>query len=186
MKERLALFDLDGTLFDTVPANHAAYAAVLAEYGVSLSYAQFAAHCNGRYYKDFLPELVGPEPALWEEIHRKKIACYPAYFDRIRENQALFSMLEALSPRYHIALVTTAARPSVFAILQRFHRQDAFELILTQQEVPRKKPAPDGFVLAMEHFQIPPERTIVFEDSEEGIAAARACGAACFIVREIL
>ena len=50
---------MDGTLFDTVPANQAAYAVALAPYGVSLSVEDFALHCNGRYYRDFLGVLLG-------------------------------------------------------------------------------------------------------------------------------
>ena len=42
MKKKLAIFDMDGTLFDTVPANQAAYAVALAPYGVSLSVEDFA------------------------------------------------------------------------------------------------------------------------------------------------
>ena len=38
MKNKLAIFDLDGTLFDTVPANFAAYERVLRKYGFSLDY----------------------------------------------------------------------------------------------------------------------------------------------------
>ena len=184
-KERLAIFDLDGTLFDTVPANYAAYASVLKDYGVELSREHFAAHCNGRYYKDFLPELLGDDWERIEAVHRSKIAAYPQFFGEIRENNALFSLLEALAPTYHIALVTTAAKKSVYEILDRFHRTAQFELILTQAEVPHKKPAPDGFVLAMEHFGIAPEHTVIFEDSPEGIAAAQACKTPYFLVRDI-
>ena len=64
MKKKLAIFDMDGTLFDTVPANQAAYAVALAPYGVSLSVEDFALHCNGRYYRDFLGELLGGDGAI--------------------------------------------------------------------------------------------------------------------------
>ena len=39
--------------------------------------------------------------------------------------------------------------------------------------------------MAMEHFHVPAQQTMIFEDSPEGIAAARACGAQCFVVQEI-
>ena len=48
-----------------------------------------------------------------------------------------------------------------------------------------KKPAPDGFLMAMEHFGVAPADTIIFEDSPEGIQAAQASGAPYLLVREI-
>lgn len=184
MKENLAIFDFDGTLYDTVPGNHAAYACALAPWGVELTLEYFARHCNGRYYKDFLPDLLGGnDREKMEAIHRAKVQCYPNFYGKVRENTQLFSILKELSKTYHIALVSTAAKQSVLGILELFHRKEDFELILTQEAVPRKKPAPDGFLMAMEHFQVPPERTVIFEDSPEGEAAAKAAGAACLLVR---
>ena len=87
---------MDGTLFDTVPANQAAYAVALAPYGVSLSVEDFALHCNGRYYRDFLGELLGGDKAKIDAVHDAKLAAYPALFHRIRENTALFSLLQTL------------------------------------------------------------------------------------------
>ena len=185
MKTHLAIFDLDGTLFDTAPANHAAYAQALRPFGVDLPYDYFRLHMNGRYYKDFLPELIGGDPAKLEAVHRAKKAAYPQYLHKIRENTALFTLLTTMSETYHIALVTTAARESVLAILDHFSRRPLFELILAQEDIPRKKPAPDGFLAAMEYFGVSPDDTIVFEDSPEGIAAARDCGAAYLVVDQI-
>ena len=106
---------MDGTLFDTVPANQAAYAVALAPYGVSLSVEDFALHCNGRYYRDFLGELLGGDEAKIDAVHDAKLAAYPALFHRIRENTALFSLLQTLRADYHTALVTSATRCSVEA-----------------------------------------------------------------------
>ena len=186
MKEKLAIFDLDGTLFDTVPANFAAYQGVLKKYGFQIDRDYFAKHCNGRYYKDFLPEIIGEAPELLDIIHREKIAVYPQYYSHIRENKGLFSLLEGLSSTYNIALVSTAARKSVYDILELFGKISVFDLILTQAEIPRNKPAPDGFLMAMEHFSCKPENTIIFEDSPQGIAAAKAAGTQYFVVKEIL
>ena len=188
MKQRLAIFDFDGTLYDTVPANFAAYQEALARQGVALEQDYFAAYCNGRYYRDFLADLLpaGAPPEVFEQVHRDKIAAYPRYYDRIVENAALFDILEALSATYHIALVSTANRSSVLDVLTKFGRLSAFELVLAQQDVPKKKPAPDGFLLAMAHFGIPPERAIVFEDSPEGLQAAAAAKISCLRVDAIL
>lgn len=187
MKQKLAIFDFDGTLYDTVPANFAAYREVLARHAIALDADFFARRCNGRYYRDFLAELLPPDApdALYEAIHREKIACYPKHYSAIRENTALFDLLAALSAQYHIALVSTANRQSVLDVLTRFQRLDAFELILCQQDIPRKKPAPDGFLMAMQHFGISPADTVIFEDSPEGREAAEACQATCLMVTNL-
>lgn len=176
---------MDGTLFDTVPANQAAYAGALAAYGVSIDIDYYAQHCNGRYYRDFLGELLGGDADKIDAVHDAKLAAYPALFHRIRENTALFSLLQTMRADYHTALVTSATRCSVEAILRYFHREDCFDLLLTNVEVPHKKPAPDGFLMAMAHFGVSPAETLIFEDSPEGIQAAQASGAPYLLVREI-
>ena len=176
MKKKLAIFDMDGTLFDTVPANQAAYAVALAPYGVSLSVEDFALHCNGRYYRDFLGELLGGDEAKIDAVHDAKLAAYPALFHRIRENTALFSLLQTLRADYHTALVTSATRCSVEAILRYFHRENCFDLLLTNVEVPHKKPAPDGVYAIMERLDVSPEETIYVGDSWVDIETGRAAG----------
>ena len=125
------------------------------------------------------------DEAKIDAVHDAKLAAYPALFHRIRENTALFSLLQTLRADYHTALVTSATRCSVEAILRYFHRENCFDLLLTNVEVPHKKPAPDGFLMAMEHFGVAPADTIIFEDSPEGIQAAQASGAPYLLVREI-
>ena len=176
MKKKLAIFDMDGTLFDTVPANQAAYAVALAPYGVSLSVEDFALHCNGRYYRDFLGELLGGDEAKIDAVHDAKLAAYPALFHRIRENTALFSLLQTLRADYHTALVTSATRCSVEAILRYFHRENCFDLLLTNVEVPHKKPAPDGVYAIMERLDVSSEETIYVGDSWVDIETGRAAG----------
>ncbi len=187
MKQKLAIFDFDGTLYDTAQANAAAYLSVLAKHGVQADPEDFARTCSGRYYKVFLPLLMGrEEPEEIEAVHREKIQCYPQFYGYIRENRALFDLIEALRPTYHIAMVSTAARKSILDILRRFHRETAFDRIYAQEDIPRKKPAPDGFLLAMEHFGVKPADTLIFEDSPEGLAAARASGGAYVRIESIL
>lgn len=183
MKRRLAIFDFDGTLYDTCAANAAAYTEAMAPYGRRMDEQTFARRCNGGYYKRFLPPILGTDdPQILELVHEAKLACYPKHFDLLRENEALFALLEALRPAFHTALVSTAATKSVRQVLTRFGRLELFDLILGQQEIPRKKPDPCGFELAMAHFGVDAAHTLIFEDSKEGLAAAAACGAACLAV----
>ena len=51
----------------------------------------------------------------------------------------------------------------------------------TQEDIHKPKPDPEGFLLAMEHFGVTPADSVIFEDSDVGIEAARASGAAVFV-----
>lgn len=175
---RLAMFDLDGTLYDTVRANHAAYAAALARQGFALSYEAFADGCNGRYYKDFLPGLIGAENCTEEllaAVHRDKTAFYRENLHLVRENGPLYAMLRALrAGGWRTAIVTTAARENVRALLRHFGRERDFDLVIAREDVQKGKPDPEGYRKAMAHFGAEPKDCIAFEDAREGMAAALA------------
>lgn len=87
-----------------------------------------------------------------------------------------------MKQEYYCALVTTASRKNCEELLNTFGLMELFDLILTQEEIPKKKPDPEGFFMAMKHFNISTEQTIIFEDSETGIKAAEQTGADYYVV----
>ncbi|MGN0652664.1 MAG: HAD family hydrolase [Gemmiger sp.] len=181
MKNLIAV-DLDGTLFDTVTVNAESYRRALAQEGFPLTDETYAAQCNGRHYKDFLPEVMGGSPTAEavERVHERKKALYSECLGAARRNEALFAILEAMAPTCHLALVTTGSRRNAEEILERFACRGLFELILTQEDVTRSKPDPEGYLRAMAYFGVDAAHTIIFEDSATGLAAAKASGAAVF------
>ena len=75
LKNKLAIFDLDGTLFDTKDVNYNAYqnAIKMVEIDVKIDYNDFCNLYNGKNYRDFLPKII---PDITEEqmknIHNLK------------------------------------------------------------------------------------------------------------------
>jgi beta-phosphoglucomutase len=55
-------------------------------------------------------------------------------------------------------------------------------LILTQKDVLKPKPDPEGFKKVMRYFGVEPNDTIVFEDADVGFEAAKRAGSVCFAV----
>lgn len=180
--DKLAIFDLDGTLYDTGEVNFLAYQKALDEVGYHVEKDYYIKHCNGYHYKRFLPEiLIGLQDEelerVMETVHGVKKDCYRKYLSAVRENDFLFDMICAIKQEYHIALVTTASRKNTEEILEFTEKTALFELVLCQEDVAKKKPDPEGFRKAMEYFGVQPQNTIVFEDSDVGIEAAHASGA---------
>lgn len=172
-KYKLAMFDMDGTLYDTRMAHYLAYKKVLAGEGRELSFEYFRDKCFGGHYRAFLSGLT----ENIERVHDEKLACYDEFIGEISENTRLYELIEKLRAEYYIALVTTASAESVYKVLDHFNRRNCFDLIVTQSDVKKKKPDPEAFIYTMEHFGVKPENCIIFEDSETGLAAACASGA---------
>ncbi|MBO5551938.1 MAG: HAD family hydrolase, partial [Lachnospiraceae bacterium] len=107
---------------------------------------------------------------------------YKDYLGEARLNMMLFDFLRGMGDRYHMALVTTASKENVCNMTEHFGLKEYFELVLAAEDIPRHKPDPEGFLMAMRHFDIPPERTVVFEDSKVGIEAAKRSRASVFRV----
>lgn len=183
---KLALFDLDGTLFDTRDVNFYAYKRALEVYNISLDYEYYTKKCNGKHYKDFLPTIItNVDNNTYDEIHKLKKGFYTDYLDKARENVSLFQIIDSLKKSdYKVAVVTTASKKNCMEILNYFNRLDMFDLIVTPEDYEKTKPAPDSFIYAINYFKSNPENTMIFEDSDVGIEAALATNASVFKIEK--
>ena len=180
LKNKLAIFDLDGTLFDTKDVNYNAYqnAIRMAKIDVKIDYDDFCKLYNGKNYREFLPKVI---PNISEEqlkkIHNFKKNIYQEYLDKAKKNELLFLMIEEIKEKFYISIVTNASKKNVEDILEKFSVKDLFDLLITQEDVKNPKPSAEGFIKAMDYFNISKENTIIFEDSKIGIQAAINSGA---------
>lgn len=180
IKIKLAEFDMDGTLFDTETANFMAYREACVGYA-ELDEDLFRRECFSRNYREFLPILGISDVNIMEDIHQKKTAVYPDYFDNIHVNYKLFEIATLLKQNGTApALITTASRENTVALLAHFGYEDFFDLLVTRETVERLKPYPDAFIFAMNYFNADGKETIIFEDSEVGLNAASQTGAAVY------
>ncbi len=180
MEKKLAIFDLDGTLFNTDDVNYFAYKEAVKPFGAELDRLFFVEKCNGRHYKQFVPIILGSEEHM-EEVHEAKKKHYREFLGNARPNTHLFELIKLMRPAYKTAIVTTASRKNVEDILDCFNVKGLFDDIITQEDIKKPKPDPEGFCLAMERAGVTPEETFIFEDSDVGIEAARRSKATVFV-----
>lgn len=179
---KLAIFDMDGTLFDTRQANYLAYKKALNNFGFDVSKEYYFDFCNGKYYLDFLPKLVGENLDYVKNVHSQKQKIYEQFLGEVRPNTHLLCIIEYIRGIYKTSLVTSASRKNVEMLLDFFSVREFFDLIITSEDVDKKKPDPEGFLLAMRTIGASQKETMIFEDSPEGIAAAKKVGGQVFIV----
>ena len=83
-----------------------------------------------------------------------------------------------------LAIATTTTAENVTALLRHGLSEDApgwFDVIAAGDVVPRKKPAPDVYLHALEHLGSPTSECLAFEDSENGIRASLGAGVATIV-----
>ena len=99
---KLAIFDMDGTLFNTNDINYYAYKEALSKYNVFIDYDYYCNYCNGRSYKVFIPPLVNNDKEKIEDIHKIKKNAYSKYLDKVKVNEHLFNIIDKLKIRQNL------------------------------------------------------------------------------------
>lgn len=182
------LFDWDGTLVDSQYANYLAMAGALAPYGVTLDQGWFDAR-TGLSSADMVRALApgdGARPALpVEEIVADRDQRFLADAARVRVHPEVAEVVNAHHGTLPMAVASGGARLVIETTMRHLPYQGLFSAVVTRDEVQRGKPAPDIFLKAADALSVPPERCVVYEDSDEGIEAAHAAGMAVIDVRPL-
>lgn len=181
------IFDLDGTLVDSMPTHFRAWRWALHKHGAPhevFLWDDFVAH-GGMAAPDIVADLnriyglqMEPEVVADEKRERYAYLLESEHLPVIEETVSLVRRLREQGIPY--AIGTGSMLPGATETLRSAGLASLFPIIVTPGDVPpgRGKPNPDIFLLCAERMGVAPESCIVFEDAEPGLAAARAGGMA--------
>lgn len=86
---------------------------------------------------------------------------------------------------YKLAVCSNSIRATVELMMEKAALTPYLDLMLSNQDVAKSKPAPDIYLKAMELFGLSPKECLVVEDNENGIKAATASGAHVLVVEDV-
>lgn len=180
---KAVFFDNDGVLVDTEPLYFAVTREVLAEVGTEVSEAQFIdlSLRQGRSIFDLVRGRCD-EGAI-EALRQRRNARYAAQLAAgVPPLDGIAEVLGALHRRARLAVVTSS-NPEHFDVI---HATSGllpfFEFAVTNRDYARSKPHPDPYLAALARAGCRPDEAVAIEDSERGLAAARAAGVRCLVV----
>lgn len=188
MKLRFAAvaFDLDGLLLNSEPVFLEAARRLLTKRGIEFD-PTFMHRIMGMPGRDSVP-LFRDHFGLTESIEAIGDD-YRHYFIEACNGQLIplqpgaRAMVESLhAAEVPIAIATSSRRKFVDAVFGPHELMHRFRHIFTADDVINGKPAPDVYLLAARHFGIEPHELLVFEDSPNGVVAAKAAGCVCVAV----
>jgi HAD superfamily hydrolase (TIGR01509 family) len=182
---RAVVFDMDGLLLDTEILWQRAEAELFRRHGADYTIADALAvmgtsfDVTARYFAERLGEPPERGAALVDELRvlmlaelRREVAARPGAVE----------LVERLRNRVPLALASNSSRNLVDAALNTAGLTDAFDAIVTADDVQHPKPAPDLYLLACERLGVTPGEALALEDTAPGIAAAKAAGLTCIAV----
>jgi HAD superfamily hydrolase (TIGR01509 family) len=179
------VFDFDGLLVDTETPALESWQQIYAEYGCSLSLDVFQhalGTSDGFNALDHLEELLG------HGVDRAAVAARRRTLKtELSKNQPLLPGVESiLTEAQTLGLACAVASSSDRGWVERwlkYHNiRHFFACVRTADDVIRTKPAPDLFLSTATCLNITPPHCLVFEDSPNGILAARAAGMRCVVI----
>lgn len=172
-------FDLDGTLVDSEPLKAEALSMTMRHFGAEVP-KEIYKNVMGQSWEVVLKSFFAYGKKEVPEIEFNPIfkEKYQALITtKISANAELNAWLKDIkSKKISMALVSSGARWMVEGILRQLQLENIFDLVVTGEDVKKHKPDPEAYLYAMSRLNVSPERTLIFEDSEAGLAAAKAAG----------
>ena len=188
MRVDAVVFDMDGLMLDTEPLYRDAWQEAASRLGYEIDDALYATF-TGRSTKDCEADLLRHSgsafpldafrrhwPSLWEAAAGRGIDTKPGLLE-------LLAFLEERS----LATAVATSSDAAYAALSLRHAGlgERFRVLVTADQVPRGKPAPDLFLEAARRLGVDPARCLALEDSSAGILAARAAGMTGILVPDL-
>lgn len=176
---RAVLWDMDGTLIDSEEFHWIAWRDTLAIHGVVITREQFLSSF-GQRNDSILPRWLGPN-ASPERIERIANAKEQLYRELIcRNGISPLPGVEKWLHRLHQqgwlqAIASAAPRANIEAVLEALSKQ-AFQAIVSAEDVERSKPDPEVYLTAASRVGVSPGKCVVVEDASAGIEAAHRAG----------
>ena len=171
------IFDMDGTLANTMPTHFVAWSRSMAEHGIEFSEERF--YALGGVPAPVIIEMLAEEQGKTidaQAVADAKEALFLELLDDVQPVLPVKAIAEFHREHIPMAIATGSPRWVAEKILKTLGIRDWFAAVVGAEDVANPKPAPDTYLRAAELIGIDPQRCHAFEDTELGLQAARNAG----------
>lgn len=173
---RALLFDCDGTLVDTMALHRIVWHQLFGRYGFEITDDWWEEYANVALVPFVRAAIPDADDALTEQLLQEGNALFLEALHLLEPIEHVVEIAREQHGRLPMAVVTGGFRDVVVPSLDTVGITGLFDCIVTADDVTDSKPAPDLYLRAMELLGVGPDEVAVYEDSEIGMASARAAG----------
>jgi beta-phosphoglucomutase len=180
---RALLIDFNGTLSDDEPLLYRIFKELFAEAGKPMTEAEYYDRLAGLSDREIVRIWLGHDDP---RILAQKTARYRELADGSSVSEEVRAAVRAAAEVVSVAVVSGSARAEIEPVLEGAGLSEAVALIVSEDDVRRSKPEPEGYLIALHLLGVPADEAAAIEDSEAGVAAAKAAGLYCVAVTTTL
>jgi beta-phosphoglucomutase family hydrolase len=187
-RAKALIFDLDGTLLDSMPIHYEAWEEICR---IRLKYD---------FTEDFFYSHAGvSSERIFEEIRTltgldfdplsfamEKEALYETKLNKLTMVKPVVRIVQKYHGKMPISIGTGSPREGSWKAVKCMGLDQYFDILVSKEDVPHPKPAPDTFLKCAELMGADPSECQVFEDGDPGLKAARSAGMIATDIRPFL
>ena len=187
---KAVVFDMDGVLIDAKEWHYDALNRALQLFGMEISRAEHLTTFDGlptRRKLEMLAATHGLPRALHSFINDiKQLYTMEIVHSRCKPRFVHEYALAKLKARgVKLGVASNSVRNSVHTMMAKAQLSQHLDIMLSNEDIAHAKPHPEMYLKAMELLGVAPDETLILEDNENGIKAARASGGHVMVIREV-
>lgn len=188
---RALIFDFNGTLSDDEPILYRIYAELFAEHGRPLPERDYYDRLAGLSDPEIVHRWLGYRNDSESVISRRVTRYRELVADGSTVTPAVRGAVAYAADRVPVAIVSGASAAEILPVVTAAGLEGAFAAVVTSDDVRHGKPHPEGYEIALGRLErrapgLQPQEVTVLEDTEAGVAAAKAAGMRCIAVGRTL
>jgi beta-phosphoglucomutase len=177
MPTRAIVFDFNGTLSDDEPVLCEIFAHLFAEHGKPMSAQEYFDRLAGLSDPEIIRTWLGADHPDVDAVIDERVQRYrAAVADGSSVHEHAREAVRYAAERVPLAICSGAARAEIEPVVEAAGLAACFEAVVTSDDVAHGKPNPEGYAKTLTLLGVAPADALVFEDTEAGIASARAAG----------
>jgi len=184
-EKKLLIFDYDGTIADTSELHEIAFQKVLEPFKINFEYSRVA----GLKTKDAIHYCLNSNNINLSKnkvlnLVRNKQEIFQETITNIKPILGVSEFLNWVFLKYHLIIASSGSRVNVLKGLKILGFYKFFNKIICAEDVFIAKPDPEIFIKALSSTNFTKNDALIFEDSDNGIIAAKSANIDCFDIRK--
>ncbi len=182
------IFDLDGTLADTMPLHLKAWIAATKQFNLRcpanelMQYAGLSTYkIAGEILRNYNPERNTPDPM---ELAKIKVDIFDKLQKYVRPIDPVVQLALKYFNKTPMAVGTGGTRATAMKTLKLLDLKKYFPVLVAAEDVDNHKPEPDTFLRCAELLEVNPDKCVVFEDGDRGVEAGERAGMIVIDIRK--